>query len=444
MNATILLGILATVLLLVSAAYGVRRRMMRFFTRVGLGRARTWLRLHIACGLLFLVALGFHAGFDLPGGLLNRALWLLALWTVASGFLGLAVQRTVPRILSAIGVGGGQLRPHPRAGGRDPPAGREPVGRVGRRRCATSTAQPGAHARAPQRNLSVLLDAGGRRRTWIRWTAAVAAARDQRARLAQLEALVRTKLDLDIHYTLQQVLRGWLWLHVPTSALLAGARRVHVVAMLAYYQPMSGRFQRTRKAARTGQRSAARTCRCRSDIWCLAPAARCCLAGLAAGLVALLLVWLDVEHDGGDWLSGGPLSSAHASLDMGCASCHGEAFGTLLGGVADTGCTECHEGAECGLRRSPAGALQRRIPRGAAHCRGRAQNARRRAVLRLVPRRARGARRIAGGRRRPAVPRLPSKATASTAIIPSSPLSRRSRRTTTRFTSPTASTSRKC
>lgn len=70
------------------------------------------------------------------------------------------------------------------------------------------------------------------------------------------------------------------------------------------------------------------------------------LGGLGLGLVALLLVWLDVEHHGGDWLAGGPLSSAHATLDMGCASCHGEAFGTVLAGVADTGCSECHERAE--------------------------------------------------------------------------------------------------
>ena len=50
----------------------------------------------------------------------------------------------------------------------------------------------------------------------------------------ELEALVRTKLDLDTHYTLQQVLRGWLWLHVPTSALLLVLVAVHVVAMLYF------------------------------------------------------------------------------------------------------------------------------------------------------------------------------------------------------------------
>lgn len=232
---TIFLGIVATLLLLVSAAYGVRRRMMRFFTRVRLGRAHTWLRLHIACGVLFLVALGFHAGFDLPGGLLNRTLWLLSLWTVASGFLGLAVQRTVPRILSASAAVEVNYDRIPdlvdeirRRAERLSEESETPVRNLYRRSLAPMLA-------APERNLSVLLDAGGRRRTLDPVDRLQSLLPDdQRARLSQLEALVRTKLDLDTHYTLQQVLRGWLWLHVPTSALLLVLVAVHVVAMLYY------------------------------------------------------------------------------------------------------------------------------------------------------------------------------------------------------------------
>ena len=63
------------------------------------------------------------------------------------------------------------------------------------------------------------------------------------------------------------------------------------------------------------------------------------LGGLVLGIIAVLLVWADLRWAGGDALSGGPLSSAHATLEQTCASCHGGA----LGEVADAACSECHE-----------------------------------------------------------------------------------------------------
>ncbi|MDA8019181.1 MAG: hypothetical protein MPN21_17210 [Thermoanaerobaculia bacterium] len=235
MDSTVIFGILATLLLLISAAYGMRRRLMGPTTRLGLGKTRTWLRIHLWCGGLFLLALGFHAGFDLPGGLLNKALWMLALWTVASGVLGLAVQRMVPRVLSASAAVEVNYERIPelvdeirdRAESLSEEA-EIPVRNLYRRSLAPILA-------APQRNLAVLLDAGSRRRPLDPVDRLqTLLPEDQRHRLDELEALVRTKLDLDTHYTLQQVLRGWLWLHVPTSGLLIVLVGVHVVAMLYY------------------------------------------------------------------------------------------------------------------------------------------------------------------------------------------------------------------
>lgn len=60
--------------------------------------------------------------------------------------------------------------------------------------------------------------------------------------------------------------------------------------------------------------------------------------GLLAGLVLLGLGLLDIRWGGGGLVSGGPLSSAHATLEADCASCHGG-----FQAVADTACSVCHE-----------------------------------------------------------------------------------------------------
>ena len=62
--------------------------------------------------------------------------------------------------------------------------------------------------------------------------------------------------------------------------------------------------------------------------------------GFAVGLVVLILVSVDVVRDGGGVISGGPLSSAHATLESDCASCH-----SGFQAVADESCSTCHEKA---------------------------------------------------------------------------------------------------
>ena len=56
----------------------------------------------------------------------------------------------------------------------------------------------------------------------------------EKAQLAQLERLYRAKLELDAHYTLQRVLRGWLYFHAPLSLLLLMLVAVHVATVLYY------------------------------------------------------------------------------------------------------------------------------------------------------------------------------------------------------------------
>ena len=59
-------------------------------------------------------------------------------------------------------------------------------------------------------------------------------AEEDRARLEELEGLYRTKLEIDAHYTLQQTLRLWLYLHVPGSLLLIGLLAAHLYSVWGY------------------------------------------------------------------------------------------------------------------------------------------------------------------------------------------------------------------
>ena len=94
-------GIGAAVVMLGTALFSARRRTMRVSTRLGLGRTRSWLHFHIYGGILFLLLMLMHTGFHLPTGGLTSSLWALSLWTAASGFFGLVLQKWIPRTLSS-------------------------------------------------------------------------------------------------------------------------------------------------------------------------------------------------------------------------------------------------------------------------------------------------------------------------------------------------------
>ena len=59
---------------------------------------------------------------------------------------------------------------------------------------------------------------------------------------------------------------------------------------------------------------------------------------LVVALALLVVGWLDHRWGSSRWLSGGPLSSAHAVLEADCAACH-----TPFEDVTDAACSICHE-----------------------------------------------------------------------------------------------------
>ncbi|MEM9593216.1 MAG: hypothetical protein AAGD06_03075 [Acidobacteriota bacterium] len=229
-------GIGAALLLLTTVLYGARRRAMATSSKLRLGTSRSWLRLHLYGGGLFLLLLLLHSGFKLPAGGLSWWLWGLSLWVVVTGAAGLALQRWLPRVLSS-GLAGEvhydripelvtQLHRRAESLAASSP---EPVRRFYARTLSPVLGEP-------RWNPVYFLDVGGgarRRLERLRRLYPLLPPAEQ-PKLTELEDLVRTKLEIDVQYTLQSALRGWLWVHVPASLALVVLVALHIFAVIYY------------------------------------------------------------------------------------------------------------------------------------------------------------------------------------------------------------------
>ena len=225
-------GIAATVLMLAAAAYAVRRRMPRW----GPWRSRDWLQFHIYGGILFVFLLLMHTGFRFPAGVLGWSLWVLSVWLVVSGLLGIALQKWIPRILTS-GLSTEVLYE------RIPELVAVIRGRAEKlvKSCDQSVQDIYRRSMAalldgPRLRLIYYIDITGgiqsRTRQFDHLRGLLSA--EDSDKLTELTALLKTKLELDAHYTLQKSLRWWLYGHVPVSILLIVLVGLHIFS-IAYY-----------------------------------------------------------------------------------------------------------------------------------------------------------------------------------------------------------------
>ncbi|MFQ5351170.1 MAG: hypothetical protein ACE5EG_12075 [Thermoanaerobaculia bacterium] len=225
----------AAALLVMAVLYGARRRTMRVASRFRAGGAAGWLGLHIWGGSLFILLMLMHSGFRLPSGVITGWLWALSWWTVLSGIGGRMLQRWIPRMLSS-GLGTEVL--YERIAGLVEEIQDRAVRLAAGSHEAITTLYRALEPElaAPRRRWLFFVDitAGRERRgREFRHLRRLLGGED-RERLDQLEELYRTKLEIDAHYTLQQALRLWLYLHVPGSLLLVALLAAHLYSVWAY------------------------------------------------------------------------------------------------------------------------------------------------------------------------------------------------------------------
>ena len=224
-------GVLAASLFALEMLYPARRPNAR-----PLGSAMAWLQLHVYAGGFALVAAFVHTGFRAPTGSLGWWLLGLSCWTVATGLLGVWLQKWIPASLAE--------------GLRVEAIYERIPSLVEQLRDEADQLVQGAsdvlerfyrsEVRAPlsavQHSWAFLLDVRGGRERALEPFRRVAQFVDdgERQRVLDLMNIYTEKMELDAHYSLQGILRGWLVLHVPAAGLLLGLVVVHVFAWWWY------------------------------------------------------------------------------------------------------------------------------------------------------------------------------------------------------------------
>ncbi len=229
-------GTMATVLMFGVALLGVRRRAMKLAAKRNMGKVQHWVQFHLYGGMIALLFMLMHTGFSLPSGLLDICLWATSVWVTISGLLGVLIQKIIPKMLAS----GLTMEI---AYERIP----ELVNQI-KGRAETIVADCSDPIKdLYQRNMSVVMlspkfrsiyfiditDGIQRRLRPFDYIRRVLPKGEQE-KLDQLQALYKTKLELDAHYTLQRVLRIWLYTHVPASLVLLVLIILHLYTVWIY------------------------------------------------------------------------------------------------------------------------------------------------------------------------------------------------------------------
>lgn len=225
-------GLLLAGLVLICAAYGVRRRLpLTRWTQLA-----TWFSLHLWAGWLALAAYVVHAGVAWPTGRLEQALALVFAGVAGSGLVGLWLSRRLPgrlglrgeELLGALIPGACEaLRREAEACLEGDPAPRQVA--LYQDRLAALMARPrprwghvlGVGPTVAERRLLAEIDA------------VAGASPSGPAPASPLGRVVARKLDLDYQLSLQRALRGWLLIHVPLTGSLVLIGTLHGLLALA-------------------------------------------------------------------------------------------------------------------------------------------------------------------------------------------------------------------
>lgn len=225
-------GGIAAALMLLEVLYAMRRRLLV----PPLNTGQRWLQAHVYGGTLAAILVLIHMGFHWPHGTFGLFLFLLTIFTTLSGLLGVVLQKTVPTTLtSSIGVEAIYERiPELVADLRTQAAETIKGSSEMLQGFYGSHVQPALSG--PTVSFAYLMDVHSGRERLLTDFGGIQSflSGDDKSRADQLQALVTRKMDLEAHYTWQNVLRRWLLLHVPLAMLLIAAIVVHIAAVWRY------------------------------------------------------------------------------------------------------------------------------------------------------------------------------------------------------------------
>lgn len=201
-----------------------------------LGRTRYYLDIHLYGGVLFLFLVFLHTGFRWPSGVLDVTLWLLTLWVVGTGAFGLALQKWLPKTLrSAVSIEVNRERiPELVEELRVRAAEAVDGGGDSLRQFHADHLAPALAGPEPrgQFYLGLFQDPYGLENLFERLGPTLET--KDRDQLAALREIYHSKVEMDVHLTLQDALRRWLYAHLPTAVALIALLVFHVF-LVTYY-----------------------------------------------------------------------------------------------------------------------------------------------------------------------------------------------------------------
>jgi hypothetical protein len=225
-------------LMLFLAAFNLRKRVPFL---PGLLSASTWLQLHIYIGVITIVVFLCHIDMRIPNGKLECSLALVFVAIVLSGILGLAISRSFARRLTARGPEFLYERiPVIRRQLQDD--AEEHALRTVTDSASTTVADFYHHelkrffdrprffvshlfeSQRPLHALYTKMDAVDRHLDVV-----------ERDAMIRLRELIKAKFDLDYAYTLQSLLKWWLFIHIPLSFVIFVLVFLHIIAAYAFY-----------------------------------------------------------------------------------------------------------------------------------------------------------------------------------------------------------------
>jgi len=227
--------ILLAVLLFLSS-YNLRKKL----TYPPLLSSATWLQLHVYVGILSFILFGWHVGWRIPNGLLETAIAVVYVCVAASGVIGLALSRMIPGRLTVRGeevlferipVYRRQLRERAEAVIVDSAqeSGTDTLSDFYARRLAGFFYGPRHAWRHVIQSTRPLTSLMHELRSLERYLSD-----RERETLRELTELVQAKDSLDYHRTMQGVLKGWLFVHIPLTCVLLVLVGAHVVIVHAF------------------------------------------------------------------------------------------------------------------------------------------------------------------------------------------------------------------
>jgi hypothetical protein len=231
-------GLSMIILIMITAGFKIKKILSPF---IALGRGRFWMLLHIYSGLAALLFLMFHVNFKLPIGLLSNGLYYLFVFSIFMGLVGIFLQKVIPIRLGDLNVEAvyekipdivKEMRDQLKTSLVLVPENRH-FSKILVGFCEHEIF-PFFEKTEPRFLYFFSITAGLSEKLHKFDKVALFLNDTERKILLKIQDTYIEKQQLDVHRSLQWVLRQWLWVHIILSSLLIVLITYHVILIILY------------------------------------------------------------------------------------------------------------------------------------------------------------------------------------------------------------------